>query len=70
MSIHRTADLDAELAAWLESIRTEQAATEANLYAELWLANVEAKAIKDVRSPAYDAVHQRMNALIGRIEAL
>lgn len=61
-------DFDAELTAWLETVQGEQA--EANLYAELWLANVEAKAIKDPRSPAFEAAHRRINALIARIEGL
>lgn len=61
-------DFDAELSAWLADVRASQAGAE--LFAELWLANVEAKAIKDPGSPAFDAVHQRINAIIGRIEAL
>jgi hypothetical protein len=48
----------------------DAAQAEASLYAELWLANVEAKAIKDPRSPAYGDVHRRMNAIMARIEAL
>lgn len=68
MTVERTAALDAELSTWLEGVKDEQA--EANLYAELWLANVEAKAIKDVTSPASKAAHEKINAIIGRIEAL
>lgn len=68
MTVERTADRDAELEAWLDGVKAQQ--TGDALYAELWLANVEAKAIKDPRSPAYDATHQRINAIIGRIEAL
>jgi hypothetical protein len=68
VTIHRTAARDAELEAWLDGIKAQQSGDA--LYAELWLANVEAKAIKDPRSSAYDAAHQRINAIIGRIEAL
>jgi hypothetical protein len=68
MATMRRRDFDTELRAWLDEVRATQDGTE--LYADLWLANGEAKAIKDPRSPAYDAVHQRMNAIIERIEAL
>lgn len=61
-------DFDAEMATWLESVKGDQA--EANLYAELWLANVEAKAIKDPRSPAKAEAHAKIDRIIGRIEAL
>jgi hypothetical protein len=67
MTAQRTDD---ELTAWLAGIRAEQAATEADLYAELWLANVEAKALRDVRPPIGDDVHGRINRLMARIEAL
>lgn len=59
-------DFDAELTAWLADVRASQAGAE--LYAELWLANIEAKAIKDPLSPAYDDVHRRISAIIGRIQ--
>lgn len=68
MAITKRKDFDAELAAWLTDVHASQAG--ADLYADLWLANVEAKAIKDDRAPAHDAVHQRINAIIERIEAL
>lgn len=61
-------DFDAELAAWLADAHASQAGAE--LYAELWLANVEAKAIKDPGSPAFTEAHDRINRIIGRIEAL
>ncbi len=61
-------DFDTELRAWLADVRANQAGAE--LYAELWLANAEAKAIKDPSSPAHDAVHQRINTIMARIEAL
>lgn len=61
-------DFDAELAAWLADVHASQAGAE--LYAELWLANVEAKAIKDPGSPAYREAHERVNMIIASIEAL
>jgi hypothetical protein len=61
-------DFDAELRAWLATVSDEQST--ANLYAELWQANVEAQAIKDPNSPAAAAVHDRINAILARIEAL
>jgi hypothetical protein len=67
MTVERTDD---ELTTWLAGVKAEQAATESDLYAELWLANVEAKAIKDVTSPASKAAHEEINRIIGRIEAL
>lgn len=61
-------DFDAELAAWLADVHASQAGAE--LYAELWLANIEAKAIKDPGSPAKAEAHAKIDRIIGRIEAL
>jgi hypothetical protein len=68
MATMRRRDFDTELRAWLDEVRSTQDGTE--LYADLWLANGEAKAIKDPHSPAKAAAHEKINRLIERIEAL
>ncbi len=64
-------DFDAELCAWLETVRAEQARhddpTELDRLADLWLANGDAKAIKDPRSPAYAEAHGRIDGILDQI---
>jgi hypothetical protein len=67
-------DLDAELAAWLQMVRGEQNRrdnpSELDRLADLWIANGDAKAIKDPRSPAYIEAHMKINAILDQIVGL
>jgi Tfp pilus assembly protein PilP len=59
-------DFDDELAAWLEEVRLLQRddVTELDRLADLWLANEDAKAIRDPRSEAAKAEHEKINAAL------
>lgn len=63
-------DIDAELAAWLMSVRADQTASDADRLADLWLANGDAKAIKDPNSPAAAEAHAKVNAILDQIVGL
>lgn len=63
-------DLDAELTAWLMSVRSDQTASTADRLADLWLANADAKAIKDPGSPAATEAHARVNLILDQIVGL
>lgn len=62
-------DFDAEMAAWLADVKMHQRddVTELDQLADLWLANGDAKAIKDPRSPAYTEAHARIDAVLDLI---
>lgn len=55
---------DRELAEWLDLIHAEQTVSELDRLADLWIANGDAKAIKDVRSPGYRDVHLKINGIL------
>ena len=71
MTTQARKDFDDELTAWLEMVRLEQSRhddpSELDRLADLWLANGEAKAIKDDRSPAKAEAHARINAILDQI---
>lgn len=72
MVTHARKDFDAELAAWLAEVQMQQRddVAEVDRYADLWLANGDAKAIKDPRSPGYAEAHDRINAVLNQIVGL
>lgn len=73
MSTTSRKDFDAELSAWLDMVRTDQAmpdVSELDQLADLWLANGDAKAIKDKTSPAAVEAHARVNAVLDQIVGL
>lgn len=55
---------DDELAAWLEMVHSEQTSEALDQMADLWLANDDAKAIKDVRCPAYAVAHAKIDLVL------
>jgi hypothetical protein len=67
-------DFDAELSAWLQMVRAEQNRrddpSELDRLADLWLANGDAKAIKDHRSPAHAEAHGKINRILDQIVGL
>ena len=63
-------DFDAELVAWLEQVHDEQATEVLDQMADLWLANADAKAVKDKRPPIGDPTHERINEILDRIVGL
>lgn len=65
-----TRDFDRELAAWLDMVHAEQSVEGLDRLADLWLANGEAKAIKDKASPAAGEAHGRVNVILDRIVGL
>jgi hypothetical protein len=65
-----TTSIDAELAAWLMSVRADQTACDADRLADLWLANCDAKAIKDPKSPAAAEAHAKIDGILNQIVGL
>jgi hypothetical protein len=55
---------DHELGAWLAMLHAEHDVSELDQIADLWIANGDAKAIKDATSPAAGAAHERINAVL------
>lgn len=70
MPTMRRKDFDTELAAWLADVHAEQSVEELDTLADLWIANGDAKAIKDKGSPAAAEAHARVNAVLDRIVGL
>jgi hypothetical protein len=64
MPTMRRKDFDEELAAWLADVHAEQSVSELDQLADLWIANGDAKAIKDAKSPASREVHERINGIL------
>jgi Tfp pilus assembly protein PilP len=66
MTTQARKDFDAELAAWLEDVRLSQRddVTELDRLADLWLANEDAKAIRDPRSEAARVEHEKINGIL------
>lgn len=67
MVTHARQEFDEAMAEWLAGIKAEQAGEVLDAYADLYLANEDAKAIKDPNSPAAGEAHQRMNAALDGI---
>jgi hypothetical protein len=60
MPTMRRKDFDEELAAW----HAEQSVSELDQLADLWIANGDAKAIKDPKSPASKGAHEKINGIL------
>lgn len=58
---------DAELHAWLMLVRSDQTGSDADRLADLWLANEDAKAIKDKNSPASKDAHAKIDLILCQI---
>lgn len=69
---YASGDFDDELVAWLEDVKLGQRddVAELDAYADLWLANGDAKAIKDPNSPAAAEAHAKIDAVLDRIVGL
>ena len=57
-------EFDDDLAAWLDMLHAEQSVSELDQLADLWIANGDAKAIKDPGSPAFAEAHARINDVL------
>lgn len=66
MTTQARKDFDDELAAWLEDVRLTQRddVGELDRLADLWLANEDAKAIRDPRSEAAKVEHEKVNRIL------
>lgn len=67
MVTHARSEYDEELAKWLANLQAEQAGDILDAYADLYLANEDAKAIKDPNSPAAVEAHRAINAALDGI---
>ena len=68
MTTRARKDYRAEIDAWLEGVKAEHAADDVlDAYADLWLANEDAKAIKDPGSPAAEDKHAEINAALSAL---
>lgn len=57
-------DFHDELTAWLDMIHAEQTGEGLDQLADLWLANGDAKAIKDKTSPAARDAHAKVDGIL------
>ena len=64
MSTTSRKDFDDELTDWLALLHAEQSVEELDQLADLWIANGDAKAIKDKISPAACEAHARVNVVL------